>query len=455
MITSIRLVNFKNFKDETLHLGPFTVLVGANASGKSNIRDAFRFLHGIGKGYTLAEIIGGKSGDSGLQEWQPIRGANNEIIRFGKSSFAMEIEMKLENGKAKYFIEIEKIDTDKEGQNEFRIMQENLETAKMSYTAEKKIFPASNDRSLIVNIKNEKGDVILNYDADSASPILGNILNKMLDLLIVMVKDLKTIDESNFEDNEIKLQEIRKATDAIIPNRDRIEDTKNILSQMRFLDISPSRARESSISGQKVLADNGENLPIVLKDIYEDSERRKILTSWLNEFTPMDVEQLGFPSDSNTNRMHIRLHEKNGREVSSYSASDGTLRFLAMLATLVNENQKHLYFFEEIENGIHPARQWLLLELIERQVTKGTIQVITTTHSPELLNYANEHTFEGISVVSRPEESADAIIRRVADLPNARDLYKSQGVGRLLAEGWIENMLAFSKNISIAEETNK
>ena len=59
MLTSLRLVNFKNFADETLKLGPFTVIVGANASGKSNIRDAFRFLHGIGRGYTLAENSGG------------------------------------------------------------------------------------------------------------------------------------------------------------------------------------------------------------------------------------------------------------------------------------------------------------------------------------------------------------------------------------------------------------
>ena len=28
MITSIRLVNFKNFADETLRVGPFTVIVG-------------------------------------------------------------------------------------------------------------------------------------------------------------------------------------------------------------------------------------------------------------------------------------------------------------------------------------------------------------------------------------------------------------------------------------------
>ena len=34
MITSIRLVNFKNFADETLRVGPFTVIVGANANGE-------------------------------------------------------------------------------------------------------------------------------------------------------------------------------------------------------------------------------------------------------------------------------------------------------------------------------------------------------------------------------------------------------------------------------------
>ena len=79
MITSLRLVNFKNFADETLRLGPFTVIVGANASGKSNIRDAFRFLHGIGRGYTLAEILGGKYGAGGQLEWAGIRGAMNEM----------------------------------------------------------------------------------------------------------------------------------------------------------------------------------------------------------------------------------------------------------------------------------------------------------------------------------------------------------------------------------------
>ena len=43
MITRLRMKNFKRFADATLDMGPFSLLVGAhNASGKSNLRDAFR-----------------------------------------------------------------------------------------------------------------------------------------------------------------------------------------------------------------------------------------------------------------------------------------------------------------------------------------------------------------------------------------------------------------------------
>jgi len=82
MLDELRIVNFKNFGDATLKLGPFTVIVGANASGKSNIRDAFRFLHGVGRGYTLADIIGGRYGAGGQVEWaRMIRHADSESRR--------------------------------------------------------------------------------------------------------------------------------------------------------------------------------------------------------------------------------------------------------------------------------------------------------------------------------------------------------------------------------------
>lgn len=66
MLKKLRLERFKNFQEAELTLGPLTVLVGTNASGKSNIRDAFRFLHGISRNYNLAEIFGEKWVEGGI-----------------------------------------------------------------------------------------------------------------------------------------------------------------------------------------------------------------------------------------------------------------------------------------------------------------------------------------------------------------------------------------------------
>ncbi|WP_437873665.1 AAA family ATPase [Sorangium sp. So ce363] len=77
MLRRVRLVRFKNFEDATLSLGPFTLLVGANAAGKSNVREALRFLHGVGRGYTLAEIFGGKY-TAGERQWDGLRGGVRE-----------------------------------------------------------------------------------------------------------------------------------------------------------------------------------------------------------------------------------------------------------------------------------------------------------------------------------------------------------------------------------------
>ena len=213
---------------------------------------------------------------------------------------------------------------------------------------------------------------------------------------------------------------------------------------MRFLDFVPNRMREPAFPGRAVLGDSGENLPTVLREICADSTRREILAEWVRGLTPMNVAAFEFPEDP-SGRIHLRLKENSGKEVSSYSASDGTLRFFAMLAALLDEDPTSLYVFEGIDNGIHPARLYLLIDLIERQTARGALQVITTTHSPELLSMVNEDTFGSMSVVCRLEDTEDAIIRSVVDLPNARELRKTQGLGRLLAGGWMETALAFTE----------
>ena len=218
------------------------------------------------------------------------------------------------------------------------------------------------------------------------------------------------------------------------------------LASIRFFDPMPELMRKPAFSGQIVLGDHGENLPTVLQDICRNAKRKAILIDWIQELTPMDVVDFEFVRDGLTGLVQLVLKERSGISISAYSASDGTLRFLAILAALLGENPAGLYFFEEIENGIHPARLGLLLDLIEHQTAKGRTQLVTTTHSPDVLSMINDAAFQNASTLFRSPHADHAIIRRIADLPDASRLRQEQDLGRLHASGWLETVLAFAED---------
>ena len=420
MITRLRLINFKNFADETLRMGSFTVIAGANASGKSNVRDAFRFLHGIGRGYGLADIIGGKYGAGGEVQWEPIRGAAGEIVRFGASCFDLLVTLKLPGSsgkkrrKAVYGI---RIGDDEQRPGTFRVMREELSVGQTTiYTSR----PPSPDP---VRDQDDDAHLLLRMGKTETQRKYGHRIAVRPD--------------------RPALAQILEHRNVVRTHKDLVEQVRGILANMRFLDLSPDRMRQPAFPGQTVLGDGGENLPTVLKVICEAPNRRAALIEWTRELTPMDVQDLEFPTDTITGRVQLAFREASGRSVSAWSASDGTLRFLAMLAALLGANPARVHVFEEIDNGIHPSRVRLLLDLIEGQTAKGGTQVVTTTHSPDLLSMVGDRTFESTSVICRRPGTEDAVVRPVADLPNAGRLRGSQGLGRLHTSGWMEDAILF------------
>ena len=132
------------------------------------------------------------------------------------------------------------------------------------------------------------------------------------------------------------------------------------LRSMRFLDLDPEAMRQPSQPGQVILGDRGENLSSVLQSICSDPALEQTLLSWVRALTPMDAVELGFEHDF-AGRVMMYLVESSGARVSALSASDGTLRFLALVAALLSPDSGKLYFFEEFDNGIHPTRLHLLL----------------------------------------------------------------------------------------------
>jgi predicted ATPase len=425
MITELRLRDFKNFHDATLRLGSFTVLVGANASGKSNIRDAFRVLHGIGRGYSMAEIIGGKYGGGGQLEWSPLRGGANEIVKSGAAAFEIGVDLEFAEGtagketlkSAEYLIRIEKTDASRSG---FRIVAERLGIGRVSIFS----IGAAPD---YLDFQKKHPATLVHVGGGSKSRPPG----------------MEWISRSAIElSGQPALSLIVGFRMGAPPTATQVQKILDALAGVRFLDLVPDVMRKPAFPGQNVLGDSGENLSTVLQEICETPDHKTILIDWIQELTPMDIVDFEFPRDP-SGLVHLVLKERSGVAISAYSASDGTLRFLALLAALLGKNPAKLYFFEEIETGIHPSRLRLLLDLIEHQTAKNGIQVVTTTHSSDLLSMIGDSTFDHTSVVYRPRDTDHAIIRRVAELPDAPRLRAEQGLGSLLASGWMEDVLFF------------
>jgi predicted ATPase len=432
MITKLHLREFKNFQDVTLHLGPLTILMGANASGKSNLRDALRFLHGVARGYTLADTMGGKYGEGGEPQWRGLRGGTAEATRHGASTFTMTAEFEamgveqpgLMPTTYSYTIEVE---TGRNGRP--HLVREALyflglsqsDQGRMLYDSHPEGNPAPQADPQHLTVRIQPG---------------GDYRKGHVERFIANQPILAQIVERIAGRSDSGAYEVRTGVKAALAS----------LSSMRFLDFNLDAMRQLSFPGQNTLGDRGENLSSVLQAIHEDEASRAALVEWVRELTPMDVADFGFPADQ-IGRVLVTLREEDGREVTAYSASDGTLRFLAVLAALLGPEPAQLYFFEELENGLHPARLHLLIDLIEKRVARGDMQIVATTHSPQLLRLLNPTSRANASLVYRLADQTDARIQRLGALPDeALEVIEQKDVGGLLASGWFENIASFMVN---------
>jgi predicted ATPase len=103
MLERLRLTDFKSFVDQEAELAPLTLLVGANASGKSNFLDAIRVLVGLSLGLSIVEVLDGEERVA-ADRWPGIRGGSRETARVGTSSFAIESTWRVPELEFKYLV---------------------------------------------------------------------------------------------------------------------------------------------------------------------------------------------------------------------------------------------------------------------------------------------------------------------------------------------------------------
>lgn len=409
MLEHLQLENFKSFGSADLDIGRLTLIVGTNASGKSNIRDALRVLHGVGLGYPLAEILGEKYGPGGILTWRGIRGGAREAATFGRSQFLVACTIRVGLQLFAYRLRVD-LSNPTMGP---RVDHECLWDAQSgsffwdTNPAEDPVDQPDPHIRRVRLLRTRKHGPVKTYPSNR--PILAHVAE---------ARDHKAVWE---------------ATEKVL----------EVLRGIRFLDLDPDAMRIPSQPGQVILGDRGENLSSVLQAICADAKSRHTLLEWLRALTPMDAVDFEFIPDF-SGRVLLHLVEASGVKVSALSASDGTLRFLALIAALLSPDSGRIYFFEEFDNGIHPTRLHLLLQLVQQVCKQEAVQVIGTTHNPAMLAFLEEDALNHALLVYRHDGSGSRV-RKIADLPGLREILKTQDLGRLHATGWLENAAIFSE----------
>ena len=162
--------------------------------------------------------------------------------------------------------------------------------------------------------------------------------------------------------------------------------------------------RESAIrkgvisSMEKRVQPDGANLVSVLHTLYTTERAFKSdVDEAMQAAFGKDFDELIFAPEADQ-RIQLRLVWKSlQRAQSAADLSDGTLRFLYLLTILADPNPASLIAIDEPETGLHPSMQRIIAEFAV--AASQRTQVVFTTHSPEFLD-AFDETIPTTTVVS-------------------------------------------------------
>ena len=403
MLVGLGLQDWKSFGE--VSLAPFSrvsLLVGPNASGKSNLIDALRFLQGCALGMSAADALRGRY--EGQREiWPGVRGGAQEAARNDRGEFTLTVTVADPPSRPPLVL----------GVNVATIAEPRFRTELLADSSD---APGFWYRS----VSTRGSDAGLNFDviqirgSDTAYPGDPQFLS------------LGRLPESNggTQDAHARAQHVHTA-----------------LRELIFLDVQPHRMRDYRPDGGWHLGINAENIsPILYRLGQEQPARLADVVDWLSELCGPTIESIEFDRTRLGETM-LFLVERGGAKISARSASDGTLRFLGLVAALLTVPEGSTLIMEEPDVGLHPSRLHLLASLFEDTARARNLQIIATTHSPTLLAHLSPTALGDVLAFGRDPDTACTVAKRVGDLPHFATLRDAKDLEHLISNGWLERAL--------------
>ena len=167
----------------------------------------------------------------------------------------------------------------------------------------------------------------------------------------------------------------------------RFQAVSRFLSEMRVYRIDPAALRTiQDPDGGMRLRSDGSNTASVLREIQRESPDawRQILET-LESIVPGTV---GIQPKKQGNKLTLEFSQdwaqKKPVKFEAFNMSDGTLRALGLLAAIFQRPEPSLLVIEEPEATIHPGALGSILDVLRH--AGRFMQVVVTTHSPDVLN---------------------------------------------------------------------
>ncbi|MEV7870922.1 AAA family ATPase [Streptomyces sp. NPDC088124] len=349
MITRIDIDGYKSFDGFTLDLAPFTVLMGANASGKSNLLEAVDLL---------AHLIREPTGQTLVDHAR--RGGPKELFRRGPKGDPAEA---------------------------MRIAADVIVDGQVGYChlrVEATVGYADPPDPLRVLV--EVSNVHEHHDCHP------DVDERYFRTVSSLSPAVRYTDNGKFHRSETPVRESFYGDELA-------EATKN----WRIIEPSPKAMRVvSSTYDTAPLAEDGKNLGAVLGRISRDPERWYDFTADAVALLP-DLVDITVEANTSWDQWDVWIQHLHEHRVSPSTASAGTLRVLALLVAAHDPAHEGILMFEEPENGLHPGRvPQLLSRLRGRTSDLSTLasgngrQTLVTSHSPVALAAALEEVPESV-----------------------------------------------------------
>ncbi len=382
MIKRIRVKNYKSLRDVDLELGPFNVLIGPNASGKSNFLNLLQLIH-----WALIYEVD-----------KPViqQGGPSSVLWQGNKSLILSVEMrfKLDNYPSLvYYLEIAALKTGGSGVKHERLFVSNSEGGKK----EEAIFEA-------------------NWGE-------GKILNE------------RTGEEVGFT---MGRKTLALAALGYLDDYPTVSALRESIQNWAFYDIDLSNVRDTEdYTPDEQISYSGANLGSVLLTLKQQKPEvfAEIMDSLRRAIPFIEAVEPFF--SSHTSRVHIELLETGLSKrfpLLPQNISDGTLRFLAYLAVLKLDDPPPLICIEEPDRSLHPQ---LMLHLRDafRSAAERT-QIIVTTHNADFVNYL---TAEEVITVDRVKgESQFTPVSTVEDLQDWLEDYRLGEIWEMRLMGGVQ-----------------